>query len=214
MEDMIDFEAYPVPVAAYRNHIFVNPSWVQSGNGGPLSEWDWSDSTFADEPAGQDDQVDGVTTPPANDDTSDPQHISPQNSNDPEDLSEPTASSYQFQCPECSMHFEKKKQLTYAAAPEYPSLPRKFLIPDHLRIHHRRHTRPFRCQVAECSKMFALKKDLKRHVEETHGPMRWHCTFPGCMNKLAVDGTARKANLDRHLRTQHAVAAPGRARNR
>ncbi|KAK8088428.1 hypothetical protein PG997_003389 [Apiospora hydei] len=169
---------------------FVNPSWVQSGNEGPLPEWSWDDLATADEPAGQDGQVEEATPPRANEDddnTSNPQIPPQNNSNDPHDPPEPAVPGNRFQCPECPRYFRYKKQLT---------------------THLRTHTRPFHCQVADCGARFALKKDLERHAKEVHSPTRWYCTVQGCKYKLAVEGTARKANLDRHMRTQHGVAAP------
>ena len=75
------------------------------------------------------------------------------------------------------------------------------------RMHLRKHTRPFECDVVDCVQSFALKEDLKRHLNSKHSEAahqrRWYCSVPGCSYKLAWEGTSRKDSLDRHIRTRH-----------
>lgn len=52
---------------------------------------------------------------------------------------------------------------------------------------------------------FVYKKDLRRHMQDKHGSVKWYCTYPGCTYKLARDGTAREESIQRHVSSWHGV---------
>ncbi|KAH8680340.1 hypothetical protein BGZ61DRAFT_66547 [Ilyonectria robusta] len=75
--------------------------------------------------------------------------------------------------------------------------------------HVKEHTRPCKCTVADCNESFAWQTGLARHMRDKHSTRRWYCTHPDCSSyKLGRDGTARKENLDRHIRKRHGGQVP------
>ncbi|KAH7194734.1 hypothetical protein DER44DRAFT_793742 [Fusarium oxysporum] len=74
--------------------------------------------------------------------------------------------------------------------------------------HLKTRTRLYKCTKTGCNASFALRKDRTRHDNEQHGSIRWYCSFPGCTYQMARDGTARRANVERHVRTWHKKQDP------
>ncbi|KAK3937130.1 hypothetical protein QBC46DRAFT_17221 [Diplogelasinospora grovesii] len=83
--------------------------------------------------------------------------------------------------------------------------------------HMKRHTRPYKCTVPACTaKGFELQSGLDRHVKEKHPEtlqyvQRYFCPFRdngGCRSKLAIKGTTRSDNVDRHVEWVHRGQRP------
>lgn len=72
-----------------------------------------------------------------------------------------------------------------------------------LNTHFKKHSRPFSCKVVGCSRAFQFKKDLTRHMQDIHSDDKLFCPYEECRTKLRRVGTARKATLDRHIKSVH-----------
>jgi len=77
--------------------------------------------------------------------------------------------------------------------------------------HTNRHTKPFRCQAANCSHQTATKRDLNRHHKARHGIVpanepqyRYYCSVVGCKLGRGSEGfQARGDNAKRHIDKLH-----------
>ncbi|KAL3424271.1 C2H2 type zinc finger domain protein [Phlyctema vagabunda] len=81
-----------------------------------------------------------------------------------------------------------------------------------LKKHHLRHTKPFVCNVPECSRKdgFSTVNDLDRHKRSKHPHISpstrnkaFHCIFPGCKSKDKV--WPRLDNFKSHLKRVHSL---------
>ncbi|KAE9364071.1 hypothetical protein N431DRAFT_564567 [Stipitochalara longipes BDJ] len=96
----------------------------------------------------------------------------------------PQTSSAQYTCPRCSN--------TY---------PRRCDLNKHMTIH----TRPHNCPIQSCTRTFATRKDLTRHLHDRHsdnfGRTSVLCNHLDCADEQSVFG--RRDNLRRHWRLCH-----------
>lgn len=190
---------------------FVEPSWVLSGNGGPLGEYDWSLSSRSHNSAGQEYGAQGnrasnevqpwreeedeeqqagqltVNSIPINDD------IIPGPEPEDAEMSEPESHMAtppeDLRCDECDKTFEKRHLFNK---------------------HHKQHHPTFVCPVDQCHQLFRYNKDLVRHRNDKHpetvpgGPVRWFCPVPECKYSIGRgSGFPRPDNFRRHVRGQH-----------
>ena len=70
--------------------------------------------------------------------------------------------------------------------------------------HLKTHSKPYKCE--SCSKGFALRLDLARHIQARHrvGNQKFPCRFEGCIFKAT-----RKDNLRKHMSQNHAPSIRG-----
>lgn len=75
-------------------------------------------------------------------------------------------------------------------------LPRKCDFNKHVKTH----DRAFKCEIAGCLHKlgFALKKDLRRHINTVHRKSTFTCHVPGCGKVFS-----RSDNCDRHFEERH-----------
>jgi len=75
------------------------------------------------------------------------------------------------------------------------------------RRHRKRHDRPVKCTIGECSQRFAFKRDRNRHIAAKHPQAttveQHFCQHINCERALnsAKGGFSRKDSLMRHLKT-------------
>jgi hypothetical protein len=105
--------------------------------------------------------------------------------------------------PKCSQSVEGTRQFAPCPLPHAPlsvGLKKKLI---QCRQHKKTHSRPVKCQA--CSKTFAARTDLTRHISTVHriGQRRCECTIGNC--KFT---SKRKDNLAQHIRTIHPRQPP------
>jgi uncharacterized Zn-finger protein len=77
------------------------------------------------------------------------------------------------------------------------SFPQRWKLNRHLK----QHEKPFKCEACSCRAAFALRKDLRRHVNQVHGFERTlKCIFSTCNFS-----SMRRDDLKRHLQRVHGV---------
>jgi hypothetical protein len=185
---------------------FIEPQWVLSGNGGPLQESRWMPPKNSAAPTRGDSGVQwGVWPTNAHDveeeDTSNQSlqqaqgysidtslQYGPSAETVSTSLANTEVGSEKFQCNKCRKSFHKAYLLNK---------------------HSKQHERPFKCTSEGCNKSFPWKRDYDRHLSAKHPQMapgltRWSCPFENCkFSSHLSTGSARKDNVDRHIRTQH-----------
>ncbi|OHF00830.1 hypothetical protein CORC01_03904, partial [Colletotrichum orchidophilum] len=153
----------------------VDPSWVKTGSGGPLGDYDWGNSSSLPQPVEQDGE---------------------QSNNEPSSIQQygalaPSPSLLQQEDHEHGSQTSSGEQIPARSVPRIGGIqPSMLRCADCGSVYARR-----------CD----LNKDLDRHRNERHsdvGP--YFCPIAGCKYSQEKGiGIKRKYNWQRHVRTQH-----------
>lgn len=106
-------------------------------------------------------------------------------------------------CDSCPKRFKRRCDLRYVQCSTLYALSHQ-----RLRKHKKRHSRPYGCTFADCSKRLGSKNDWKRHENTRHYQVEaWRCHEPNPTSRInqCAKVFSRREQYQAHLRNQHKI---------
>lgn len=119
-----------------------------------------------------------------------------------------------FKCDQCFKTLKRHCDLKYVPKPRCMS---NVIADSGNRKHKKRHTRPYGCTYAGCSKRFGSKNDWKRHENTRHYQIEaWRCQEPNSTSKINQCAKVfyRREQYQAHLKDHHKLQDEGEVRKR